>query len=93
MSQVEKIGRATSISLDYLSPPEKKELPTKRLPDGTQSRAYHVITTSHRLRKRIRPIEEKREKHHEYRNSSTAVEFRYTCDWCGQGHEAPIHHF
>ena len=71
---------------------ETTERKKARLPDGTMSRSLHVITTRARLRKKIRPIEEKKMRRHEFRNSLSTPERRGICDWCDYSRlENPLH--
>lgn len=95
MANMERLGRPPTAAAANLGTgrPDKKPQKRRRLPDGTMSRSYHVLTTPNRLIVRIRPIEEKRERPHEYRNSNNVVGLRFKCDWCTLPREAAIHHF
>lgn len=90
MPHLQKDGRAPHGDVDRYIDTRAKA----RLPDGTMSRSFHIITTPNRLRKKIRPIEEKKLKKHEYRNSITTPERRGICDWCDLGlYKNPLHFF
>lgn len=64
-----------------------------RFPGGQWSRSLYLITTPKRLVKRIRTIDEKARKPHEFRNNDYTVTGRGLCSWCHNDRHAAIHHF
>lgn len=74
-------------------PPIATEDGRARLPSGQWSRSLYLITTRKRLVKRIRTIDEKSRKPHEFRNNDYTVSGRGLCSWCHNDRHHPLHHF
>jgi hypothetical protein len=107
MPDLDRPGRSVSIPFDFgkVAAPRAnnhEKFPrrvrvtqgmTARTPSGHWSRSLYIITTDKHLVRRIRPIEEKKDKPHEFRTNDFTVAGRGKCSWDGKTVDDPIHHF
>ena len=57
------------------------------------TKSMRIVSTEHRLRKRIPDLAFKSKRYHDYRNSLNTPERKGICDWCNKPRLNPIHRF